>query len=216
MIHAYDKIYLSVAQKCLAHMLDYMVNGLKYPLEKAWEYFWVSGLSRHFEAGDSSILAGTSGVELARKLLEQAGEPIPTRKATYAYDRSPEYWTGWAIAYYQWDTGLRFSEIEQAVPIAEVRMLYTPYHEMDVRQFADKMNELYRAAKPETNLKSLRTLAEMSQSELARQAKIPVRTIQQYEQRQKDINKAQGEALLRLARVLHCSIDDLMEKVPQQ
>ena len=216
MIHAYDKIYLSVAQKCLAHMLDYMVNGLKYPLEKAWEYFWVSGLSRHFEAGDSSILAGTSGVELARKLLEQAGEPIPTRKATYAYDRSPEYWTGWAIAYYQWDTGLRFSEIEQAVPIAEVRMLYTPYHEMDVRQFADKMNELYRAAKPETNLKSLRTLAEMSQSELARQAKIPVRTIRQYEQRQKDINKAQGETLLRLARVLHCSIDDLMEKVPQQ
>ena len=101
MIHAYDKIYLSVAQKCLAHMLDYMVNGLKYPLEKAWEYFWVSGLSRHFEAGDSSILAGTSGVELARKLLEQAGEPIPTRKATYAYDRSPEYWTGWAIAYYR-------------------------------------------------------------------------------------------------------------------
>ena len=95
-------------------------------------------------------------------------------------------------------------------------MLYTPYHEMDVRQFADKMNELYRAAKPETNLKSLRTLAEMSQSELARQAEIPVRTIQQYEQRKKDINKAQGETLLRLARVLHCSIDDLMEKVPQQ
>ena len=82
--------------------------------------------------------------------------------------------------------------------------------------FADKMNELYRAAKPETNLKSLRTLAEMSQSELAGQAEIPVRTIQQYEQRQKDINKAQGETLLRLARVLHCSIDDLMEKVPQQ
>ena len=95
-------------------------------------------------------------------------------------------------------------------------MLYTPYHEMDVRQFADKMNELYRAAKPETNLKSLRTMTEMSQSELARQAEIPVRTIQQYEQRQKDINKAQGETLLRLARVLHCSIDDLMEKVPQQ
>ena len=31
-------------------------------------------------------------------------------------------WTGWAIAYYQWDTGLRFSEIEQAVPISKVRM----------------------------------------------------------------------------------------------
>lgn len=216
MIHAYDKNYLTAAQKCLARMLDYMVNDLQYSLETVWNWFLMSEISHRFELGDSTILAGTSGVELARRVLEQAGEPIPTRKASYAYDRSPEYWTGWAIAYYQWDTGLRFSEIEQAVPISKVRMLYTPYHEMDVRQFADKMNELYRAAKPETNLKSLRTLAEMSQSELARQAEIPVRTIQQYEQRQKDINKAQGETLLRLARVLHCSIDDLMEKVPQQ
>ena len=195
MIHAYDKNYLAAAQKCLARMLDYMVNDLQYPLETVWNWFLMSEISHRFELGDSTILAGTSGVELARRVLEQAGEPEPVRKASYAYDRSPEYWTGWAIAYYQWDTGLRFSEIEQ---------------------FADKMNELYRAAKPETNLKSLRTLAEMSQSELARQAEIPVRTIQQYEQRQKDINKAQGETLLRLARVLHCSIDDLMEKVPQQ
>ena len=33
MIYAYDKLYLSVAQKNLACMLDYMVNNLKYPLE---------------------------------------------------------------------------------------------------------------------------------------------------------------------------------------
>ena len=31
MIHAYDKLYLSVAQKNLACMLDYMVNDLKRP-----------------------------------------------------------------------------------------------------------------------------------------------------------------------------------------
>ena len=136
------------------------------------------------------------------------------QKPSYAYDRSPEYWIGWALAYYQWLTSLRFAEIEQAVSITEVRLLYTPYHEMDVRQFADKMNELYRAAKPETNLKAMRTLAGLSQSELAVQADVPVRTIQQYEQRQKDINKAQAETLLRLARALNCNVEDLMEKVP--
>mgnify|MGYP002523883128 FL=1 len=114
---------------------------------------------------------------------------------------------------YQWFTGLRFAEIEQAVPITEVRLLYTPYHEMDVRQFADKMNELYRAAKPETNLKTLRALAGLRQPELAGQADVPVRTIQQYEQRQKDINKAQAVTLLRLARTLNCNVEDLMEKV---
>ena len=60
----------------------------------------------------------------------------------------------------------------------------------------------------------MRTLAGLSQSELAGQADVPVRTIQQYEQRQKDINQAQAETLLRLARALNCNVEDLMEKVP--
>ena len=93
-------------------------------------------------------------------------------------------------------------------------MLYTPYHEMDVRQFVDKMNELYREAKPETNLKELRTFANLSQSELAQQAGVSVRTIQQDEQRRKDINKAQTETLLKIARALVCTVEDLVEKVP--
>ena len=214
MIHAYDKSYLAAAQKNLARMLDYLVNDLHHPLETAWQWFLTSELSARFEQGDCTVLVGLSGVELARAMLAQAGESAPVQRPLYAYDRSPEYWTGWALAYYQWFTGLRFAEIEQAVPITEVRLLYTPYHEMDVRQFADKMNELYRAAKPETNLKALRALSGLSQSELAEQTDVPVRTIQQYEQRQKDINKAQAETLLRLARTLNCNVEDLMEKVP--
>lgn len=213
MIHAYDKSYLSAAQKNLARMLDYLVNELNHPLEVAWKWFLTSELSSRFEQGDCSVLVGLSGVELARAVLEQAGETVSMQQPSYTYNRSPEYWIGWAIAYYQWNTSLRFSEIEQSVPITEVRLLYTPYHEMDVRQFTDRMNELYRAAKPETNLKALRTLAGLSQSELATQADVSVRTIQQYEQRQKDINKAQAVTLLRLARTLNCKVEDLMEKV---
>ena len=214
MIHAYDKCYLAAAQKTLARMLDYLTNSLKYPIEKAWQLFLMSEMSTRFEQGDCSVTVGMSGIELAIKVLEQADEQVPTSTPSFAYERSPEYWTGWALAYYQWLTGLRFAEIEQAVSITKVRLLYTPYHEMDVRQFADKMNELYRAAKPETNLKAMRTLAGLSQSELAGQADVSVRTIQQYEQRQKDINKAQAETLLRLARALNCNVEDLMEKVP--
>lgn len=213
MIHAYDKSYLAAAQKNLARMLDYLVNDLHYQLEVAWKWFLMSEISARFEQGDCSVLVGLSGVELARAVLEQAGETVSMQKPSCSYDRSPEYWTGWVIAYYQWDTSLRFSEIEQSVPITKVRLLYTPYHEMDVRQFTDRMNELYCAAKPETNLKALRTLAGLSQSELAAQADVPVRTIQQYEQRQKDINKAQAVTLLRLARTLNCKVEDLMEKV---
>lgn len=107
MICAYDKNYLAAAQKNLARMLDYLVNGLHHPLETAWQWFLASELSARFEQGDCTVLVGLSGVELARTVLEQAREPAPVQQPSYAYDRSPEYWTGWALAYYQWFTGLR-------------------------------------------------------------------------------------------------------------
>ena len=73
MIHAYDKSYLSAAQKNLARMLDYLVNDLHCPLEMAWQWFVTSELSARFEQGDCSVLVGLSGVELACAVLEQAG-----------------------------------------------------------------------------------------------------------------------------------------------
>ena len=166
MIHAYDKTYLSNAQKNLARMLDYLTNSLHVSLENAWHWFLTSKISMRFECGDCSVLSGMSGVELAFAVLQEAGEPFPVSTPEYPFDRTPEYWTGWALAYYQWNTGLRFSEIEHAIPIRTIWMMYDPYHEMDIRQFVDKLNEMYRNAKPETNLKTLRTLANLSQSEL--------------------------------------------------
>ena len=214
MIHAYDKIYLSAAQKNLARMVDYLVNDLQYPLEQAWHFFITSEMAGRFEKGDCSVLVGMSGTELAWNVLRQAGEKLPDSEPVYIYERTPEYWTGWVLAYYQWDTGMRFEEIEQAVPVTTVRMMYTPYHEMDIRQFVDRMNELYRQAKPQTNLKILRIISGLSQAQLAALTDIPVRTIQQYEQRRKNINKAQAETLLKLSKVLNCSVEELMEKIP--
>ena len=52
MIHAYDKSYLSSAQKNLARMLDYMVNDLKHSLETVWQWFLMSKTSHRFERGD--------------------------------------------------------------------------------------------------------------------------------------------------------------------
>ena len=42
-------------------------------------------------------------------------------------------------------------------------------------------------------------------------ADIPLKTIQQYEQRQKNINKARAEYVIRLSRVLQCEPEDLLE-----
>lgn len=59
----------------------------------------------------------------------------------------------------------------------------------------------------------MRQRAELTQRELAELAEVPLRTIQQYEQRQKNINRAQAETLARIAKQLYCNIEDLLEKV---
>lgn len=213
MIHAYDKLYLEKARTALGRMLDFAVYDLGYDIAKFFDLFLTSGVAEDFGQGDFTLLAGKSGVELAYEVLERAGictEPITPH---YTVGRSEEYWTGWALAYYQWETALSFAGIARYIPIKEIHGLYSPYHEMDIRQFVDMMNELYRAAKPESNLKIRRLQAGFSQKELSELSGVPLRTIQQYEQRQKNINKAQAEYLFLLSQALCCRVEDLIERV---
>ena len=62
-------------------------------------------------------------------------------------------------------------------------------------------------------LKALRLNAGLSQSELAEISDIPVRTIQQYEQNQKNINAAKAETVVKLAKALNCTVEALMEAI---
>ena len=210
-MNAYDKTYLDKARTALGRMLDFAVYELHYELEKFWELFFTSGVAGRFENGDFTVLVGKSGTELAYEVLEKAGLSVNRITPRYAADRSAEYWTGWALAYFQWDSSLPFFEITKYVPITQIRELYTPYHEMDIRQFCDEMRKLYKAAKPDTNLKLLRKSAGLSQQRLAELSGVPTRTIQQYEQRQKNINKANAEHLLLLSRALNCDMAALLE-----
>lgn len=211
MMHAYDKLYLDKARTSLARMLDFAVYDLKYGLSDFFDLFIKSNVAARFEMGEPAVIVGKSGVELAYEVLEET-KGITARVAPkYAGNRSEEYWTGWVLAYYQWETALSFSDIVTYVPIKNIKALYMPYHEMDIRQFADKMNELYRAAKPETNLKIIRKKAGLSQNMLAELSGVPLRTVQQYEQRQKSINKAAADTVITLSQVLACSPRELLE-----
>lgn len=217
MTHAYDKVYLDKARTALGRMLDFAVYDLKYDITEFFDLFIKSGVAERFENGDFTVIVGMSGIELAYEVLERFGVKKRRIKPKYTTSRSEEFWTGWALAYYQWETSLSFAEIVRYIPIKDIKDLYMPYHEMDIRQFVDKMNSMYKAAKPETNLKLLRQKAGLSQRELASLSGIPIRTIQQYEQRQKNINKARAEYVIILAKVLYCEAGDLMEmELPEQ
>ena len=216
MTGAYDKNYLEKARTTLGRMLDFAVYDLKLDIKEFFDRFIVSGIANAFENGDSKTIAGKSGVELAYEVLEKTGEDARNIKPRFTANRSEEYWAGWALAYYQWKTSLSFAEIVKYIPIDQIKALYSPYHEMDVRHFVDKMNELYNQAKPETNLKIYRKRGGLSQKQLAELADIPIRMIQHYEQRQKNINKAQTEYLVKLSKTLNCDIEDLMELIEKE
>ena len=213
MIRAYHKVYLEKGRNNLGRMLDFATYDLGYDPCTFFDLFINSGLAKGFEKGEFNLTVGMSGVELAYRVLELTNHQVEDPQPRYTADRSPEYWAGWALAYYQWETALSFLDILECVPLDDIIRMYSPYHEMDIRQFCDRMNELYREANPETRLKQIRQRVGMSQSELAEQSGVPVRTIQQYEQRQKNINKAKAEYLVMLARVLNCPAEELIEPI---
>ena len=83
--------------------------------------------------------------------------------------------------------------------------------EASVEKIASVIDENVRATYPETNLKRIRTAYGCSQRELSKMSGVSLRSIQMYEQRNKDINKAQSDSLYRLAKALGCTMEDLLE-----
>ena len=53
---------------------------------------------------------------------------------------------------------------------------------------------------------------EYTQKELSERSGVSLRSIQMYEQRNKDINKASAETIYRLSKALGCNMEDLIEK----
>ena len=215
MIHAYDKSYLLGAQKSLGRMLDFACHGLGFKIAGFWRLFLSSGVAERFASGESHLLAGMSGIELAYEVLDRADVRHRRPENTECADeKSPEYWAGWALAYYQWQRALAFDEIDSFASIESVVAMYHPYHEMDISQFVDELDRRYRASHPDSRLKEIRQRSGLSQGQLAEVAGVSVRTIQELEQRRKDINKAQLDTMIPLARALRVPVETLTENIP--
>ena len=80
---------------------------------------------------------------------------------------------------------------------------------MDILHVVDAFEE--RIKKTPTNLERLRKQAGYSQAQLAELSTVSLRSIQMYEQRNNDISKAQFNILNALAKVLNCSVYDLVD-----
>lgn len=211
MTHAYSELYLNDAKECLGDMLDYAINDCGLKADWIAALFVTTGYAQGFERGNPAVISGMSGIELARRIIKKAYKDKKLPDAKNSEGASCEYWAGWALAEYQWLSGRCFRDIFEHIPLSEIINMYSVYHEMDITQFTDSIERLYNKAGFETKLKRIRESRGISQSELAEMSGVKLRSIQMYEQRVNDIDKAQAQTLYKLSRVLGCNIEDILE-----
>ena len=211
MTRAYQEIYLSKAQSVIGDAFDYAVNTCGIIGTDFVKLFIASSVSKRMENGEPAYLAGKSGIEIVREIVaETKGQELQIEPQEH-FGRSKEYWIGWAIAYYQWYSGRKYSDIFKVVSFDDLQMMYYTLHEADVSKFAEIVDARMKEYFPTTNLKSIRTAYGCTQAELAKRSGVSLRSIQMYEQRNKDINKASVDTIYRIAKVLGCTMEDLVE-----
>ncbi|MBQ8821274.1 MAG: helix-turn-helix transcriptional regulator [Lachnospiraceae bacterium] len=211
MIHAYNELYLSDAKQNLAEVYDYAINTCKFDADIFSKLFVQSGYAEKFERGNPAIIAGMSGIELVKRVISYAYPDRKFPEKIFCEERSEVYWAGWALAEYQWITCRRFKDIFSRISFSEIIAMYNVYHEMDIGHFIEDMNKRYHAVELETKLKKIRENRGISQSELARLSGVNLRSIQMYEQKVNDIDKAQVGTVYKFSRVLGCTVEDLLE-----
>ena len=212
MTRAYQEIYLSNAQAALGDAFDYAVNTCSIPGDDFVKLFCGSSLSRRMENGEPSLLSGKSGIEIAIEVIAETTGKQLEAISSERMERSAEYWIGWAVAYYQWYSARRYSDIFKVLSYEDLQKMYYTLHEADITKFVDIAEERIREYFKDTNLKRIRTAYGCSQAKLAALSGVTLRSIQMYEQRRKDINKASADTLYSIAKVLGCAIEDLLEK----
>lgn len=210
-MNAYDKIYLDDAMSNLAVMLDYGAGTYGDP-ETFFNRFLVSDISKQFAMGNPRYLSGVSGIELAEIVVAETGG-IPLYAEYKTFGRSSSYWAGWALAYLQWYTGYTFEKIKEwGVNIEFLLSLYPTHHEADISKLIEtaaiRMDEFKK--KSMNSLKRQRMSAGLTQQELAGRSGVKLRMIQAYEQNYQDISKAEVGSIIRLAKALSCSVEDLL------
>lgn len=203
-IQTYNDLYLPYVAENLGVMFEHAVDiGINPTI--FWNTFINSNVAKQIEKGNPKYLT-CSALDYLKEMY--AGKrDIPEKEDI---NKDMYYWAGWILAQYQHKKGYSFYKINNNLPIEKVLDLYHTLHEADITKFFD-VADTYFKKQEITNLKKIRQANGLSQNELAQKANVELRSIQMYEQRRNDINKAQGETLYKLAIVLGCNIEDLLE-----
>lgn len=207
---AYSELYVNDAARSLGEYFDYMVCDLRYLIDEAFTWFSHSVCGRCFGEGNPHYISGMTGIELAQNVIYEVTKSWEDKEASQTVEKSREYWTGWAMAQYQWRNGSSFKELnERGLIASKVADMYI-LHEADVEKFYCEVDSMILPkVKSGQQLKRLRAYAGYTQKQLSEESGVALRMIQLYEQGQNDLRKASVDTVSCLSKALHCKIDDL-------
>ena len=171
--------------------------------------FIQSDVAEEIESGNPKYIAGKSGLELFLEVMERTTGKAYDTNLIESYERSPVYWVGWMLTHYQWYSGRTFRSIIDTVPYTELLGLYGTLHEADIEKSYEVLDTHFKKSK--SKLKTARKHCGLTQEELAKESSVSLNTIRAYERKSKDINKAQIDIVLRLAKALKCDITELLD-----
>ena len=203
MIHAYNEQFLGIIQTKVATIFELAVLEEQLDINDFAQKFISSHVCHSLETADPIYALGKSANELLALILDN--NPLNIETNSYA---SPEYWTGWVLAYAQWYFNKPYAAIISAIPCSTILDHYFPYHEMDITKSMDISAKYLNYTCP---LKRIRQSRKLSQAQLANLSGVALRAIKAYEQGTVDIAKAQAETLYALAQTLNCTIEDLIK-----
>ncbi len=207
-----DGLYDEELREKLGTFFDTAVNCCSMRGQDAANVFIASGLAEQLEYQNPGFVAGRSGTEMLMWALSECGlspnVPNPLRTTT-----SADYWTGSALALFQLSTGWRYAHVFERMSYADLREICSWSQDGPEEDIVRKLLDELRKRKRPCALREARNAAGFTQSGLAELAGISMRSIQQYEEGKKDINKAAAGSVQKLARILGCRMEDLLEPV---
>lgn len=210
-IHAYYDAYLEDAQNTMGNMMDYAINTCGMSGDDYFHMFLASGIAIQMERGNPKYISGMTGAEIVKEVVTEIKGIELTEPEEYFLDKSPEYWCGWILAYYQWKSSMSFRKIYQIVTIEDLLCMYPTHHEADVEYFADSMREIYKRKHEETYVKQRMINLGIDASEVSEHTGIPVDVISALESDFSEIKKLKTEQLFILSKYFGCAMEDLME-----
>ena len=213
MTNAYSELYLDDAMNNLGDMVEFAVCDLGFDPDEFFGWFISSGIASRFEKGNPKYITGMSGFELAEAVLDATNVACERREPSHPESKGREYWAGWILAYYQWETGKRFEDIvKDGLTLSTVLSMYI-LHEADESKFVESANEIIARNRQnrKTRLYEIRKARGFTQQQLSDASGVTLRMIQLYGQRQNDISKAQVTVVINLARALGCEVEDLID-----